>query len=1073
MKLNQFLTGLSNQERLFSLVLLTLFCTVVLFFALGNNVAAIISGSFISIVMWISSPIWRPEGYGKTMIRKLSLIIVATIALSQNYWSQVLINIIQKLDFPPSVSEILQNVPKSTPSVAVMVFVLIAIFIVNYLMRDNTVMKKAERNDIEGYSEKELRIELGNIKKRFKTDLDEINSNTSWSSQYYEPLKAQVEVKKQFKKSRKITDLLTAIKNDINSNVFLVIGDPGAGKSVALRKLAEDLLDEFESTGKLPLYINLKEWKKTNWTSQEVPTTEQLEKFVTEDVFKRLGVYEQDFLKKTVKGSNKTIFSHLLERGRFFIIFDSFDELPQVLDVNEASSLIDSLSSIIYKFLNAGNNNRGILSSRYYRMPSNKFRADAELFIRPFTDKQIFSTIKKGSAYSVDMVKDILNQRPDLSPVLRNPFTCSLLKLYSKKHPLKLPNSQTELYEHYLSTRIDECQEHIKESERHLTKEITKEKILDISKLIAKELFENYGLEAPTQTLISNLESKHNLDASLVRCAIDILEFANIGRIGKGFEKRFSFVHRRFTEYFIATTLLQEEQLPLDSIPHDSRWREALVLVAEVANDDVAKTIADYCWQQIKDNKPDRNQISSINHFNFIHPLRFLRTAFRGRTNSVKHFQKDLGGLVSRVIQGEHDILTKKCAIEATCILEEEKVNNILEYAFDLKNDWLSETAINSCRNYGNINKNLKNRLITYISELGHTEFMANSKDLIFNLSLSDAFKKIGHWCRFRQIDGFGYLLGRVVISLVDPLSSVLAYMGVLGIRAYFWFIGQLAESLFSAKTKKNFNKTIENNNKNKKISKNRFLIFVNNLYADQLSFSERKRNIRLRKTRSRNSLLLYRQSTITMISYRVIALFMLVMASENQSFLTEKIFEFQILPYSWGLSLFLFFLLMPWFNFILIVKDFIHNIKRSGWKLLFTFILMIPFVLIMFFLIFLIKKYEFIHQIFLIVGSIVFIALIGFMILQWFRLMKVHYTELKKFNNMKKEKVLTRNIIANEFMSLETRYFREKYVRYLDFLRVDPKGNWPDNKLPNINNDQSSMYLSQLEERWIGLAGA
>jgi len=40
-----------------------------------------------------------------------------------------------------------------------------------------------------------------------------------------------------------------------------VLGEPGYGKSTALRKLANMLLAEVYKTNKIPIYINLKDWQ--------------------------------------------------------------------------------------------------------------------------------------------------------------------------------------------------------------------------------------------------------------------------------------------------------------------------------------------------------------------------------------------------------------------------------------------------------------------------------------------------------------------------------------------------------------------------------------------------------------------------------------------------------------------------------------------------------------------------------------------------------------------------------------------------------------------------------------------
>ena len=64
-------------------------------------------------------------------------------------------------------------------------------------------------------------------------------------------------------------DLFAGIGAYPRTRLFLVIGDPGSGKSVALRKLCHDLLDRaegkgfvnrFRRQGRIPIYVNLREF---------------------------------------------------------------------------------------------------------------------------------------------------------------------------------------------------------------------------------------------------------------------------------------------------------------------------------------------------------------------------------------------------------------------------------------------------------------------------------------------------------------------------------------------------------------------------------------------------------------------------------------------------------------------------------------------------------------------------------------------------------------------------------------------------------------------------------------------
>ena len=250
---------------------------------------------------------------------------------------------------------------------------------------------------------------------------------------------AEVEIRTGNRKLKKVTDLLTAIKSDRNSKAFLVLGDPGSGKSVALRKLCRDLLDEADATGKVPMYINLREWTvEDGWSEDNPPTVQQLYDFVLNNLKNRGDIYTAEFLDR--------YFKKMLDHGRFFLVLDSFDEIPAVLDENESSWLIDELSSVIYKFLVGSHDSRGILASRIFRRPTHNFVADARLEIRPFSELKITNTFQNTLNYSDELVRELFTERPELVPVARNPFSAALIASYAKINNNQLPPYQAALY---------------------------------------------------------------------------------------------------------------------------------------------------------------------------------------------------------------------------------------------------------------------------------------------------------------------------------------------------------------------------------------------------------------------------------------------------------------------------------------------------------------------------------------------------------------------------------------------------------------------------------------------------
>ncbi|MFN2284515.1 MAG: hypothetical protein ACK2UQ_08835, partial [Anaerolineae bacterium] len=89
-------------------------------------------------------------------------------------------------------------------------------------------------------------------------------------------------------------------------------------------------------------------------------------------------------------------FNRMMEHGRFFIVLDSFDEIPAVLDTDNSSELIDKLSDVLYRFLAGSHESRGILASRIFRKPTQSFQAGTTLELRPFTESKIIETFNKS-----------------------------------------------------------------------------------------------------------------------------------------------------------------------------------------------------------------------------------------------------------------------------------------------------------------------------------------------------------------------------------------------------------------------------------------------------------------------------------------------------------------------------------------------------------------------------------------------------------------------------------------------------------------------------------------------------
>ncbi len=418
---------------------------------------------------------------------------------------------------------------------------------------------------------------------RILTDIDQ---DTSWSSEKFTPLDAKVSVRTKLRTHKKLTDLLNALKTNQKARSFLVLGEPGSGKSVALRELCRDLLKEVPNTNKIPIYVNLKEWHiRIDQNSNTNSITKDLTAFIKRYLWSRGTTHLQQII--------DDYFDTLVENGRIFFILDSFDEIPVVMDAEESSKIIDEISYAIDMFISGGAHySRGVLSSRYFRQPSSRFNAEIILEIQPFTDEKIRQNIRLNSnpEQAEEIIHRIFKDNPYRVSELKNPFNHEMLLQYLKEND-NFPENRSQIYESFINKRIQKVSEQLDRFN------LSKEELLNASIEIAYFMYQtsDSGLEIKVDDLREYAGIKKN-DAVL-----RALKHAVIGRLSDEMEPRFSFVHRRFAEYFLSQKILKDNigTHNLESIKSDTRWWDALVLYCETAPDNKALEIANFCWQEL------------------------------------------------------------------------------------------------------------------------------------------------------------------------------------------------------------------------------------------------------------------------------------------------------------------------------------------------------------------------------------------------------------------------------------------------------------------------------------------
>lgn len=598
------------------------------------------------------------------------------------------------------------------------IFTAILIKTFNYIIHQILNLAKAIETHFYNYERRQFIGIRNNFVDHLIYEVQRLNQKADWNDFLYTELEAEVEVDlslnsemglwknpfvslnyfwKAFKKYMGISPSLKYQKNLIRaimgskSRSFLVIGDPGSGKTVSLRRLFLEMTKTCVSSKNknaiVPIYLNLKhldlEFEDVN--------ADRIHEWVLEQLHSNQDRTIHEFLRDN--------FEQMLKRGSFFFLFDSFDEIPAVMDAQEEHKVVHQYAEALENFLNSQHKSRGLVSSRPYRAP--KIFIGQKLTIRPLSIKRIKNAIDKYMGQEISLANQLWQQltqsREDLMHVAQNPFYLGLLSRYAKDNK-KLPDRHFDLFEHFVQTRTNTDKERLS----HLGF-IPAELIEQASILAFAMTQESVGLEVNVdkiQDILCNLNKQLKTKPNKIEPLLHSLAYSKLGQITQGepgTPNEFSFVHRRFHEYFCARFLkLNPHIAPFENLVNDDRWREVLVLLCEVLPGDHLTEIFDTTRSTLQ--LGITADSGTVEHKKAIETIRFLRDGFRSRIGDLPD---DIRAMCTDFIAKQfksRNLLDQKRALEGLSLVDKESVNSIFELALINDSYWLKETAIKSCR---------------------------------------------------------------------------------------------------------------------------------------------------------------------------------------------------------------------------------------------------------------------------------------------------------------------------------------------------------------------------------------
>ncbi|MGK7883248.1 MAG: NACHT domain-containing NTPase [Crocosphaera sp.] len=558
--------------------------------------------------------------------------------------------------------------------------------------------------------------------------LIQLNSREEWRDYRFTELEAEIEAEGKWKKQtiipfiqttqrglRREKSLSKALECS-SERLILVEGEPGSGKSVALRHVTQKLAKQASKSNNIksviPLYINLKKLERDSQTIDR----NLIEDFVKKELNRINDRDIEEFLDNE--------FYRGVKEGTWLFLFDSFDELPEVLSSVESDQVIRNYAEAINAFLGGFNQCRGIIASRQFRGPKHlgwpRFR------ILPLEDRRL-ELIRKADLdppIEKELIKQWRNASHDIRKMTKNPMFLSIL-CENMGDGIPFPKNTHSVFEIYLNKRLTRDQERLK---KRFNLEPTEIKAIAEQVAFCMTLDQNLGLSPTRNAIRQGMRNAEFRVPGHFDKLLDALEYLKLTRSEEESieeDKKFTFSHRRFQEYFATCVVLRDlERISPQKLLKDGRWRETTVVIFQTqpsetftlilaeANkiltemvgsvsgliDDPRGYVSDEL-QQEKNSFPEPFSWPD----GVIHLLGLLQDGFKNRLEDLGDNIQDQAErlLLSATVTGT--LRDRKWGLEVAGITSQPVLVWLLRDAFSGESQWLKEVAYQQTARLGKI----------------------------------------------------------------------------------------------------------------------------------------------------------------------------------------------------------------------------------------------------------------------------------------------------------------------------------------------------------------------------------
>ena len=529
-------------------------------------------------------------------------------------------------------------------------------------------------------------------------ELQRLDNLESWQDFRFAELEAEVEAEGSgpggfaslFKSGarpglRREKSLTRALQRS-HDRLVLVEGEPGAGKSVALRHVARTLglraASKRDPNIVVPLYINLKEF--------DVPPEEvghkRVHQFVLDYINRVKHRDVEEFLEEE--------FELGLKHGSWFFLFDSFDEIPAVLSAIEPNKTVQRIAEALNDFMGGMNRCRCIIATRSFRAPATlswpHFRI---LRLSERRQRQLI----RGASLPISLRKQVIATLPtassDVLAMSSNPMFLGLLCEYVKSKG-EFPQHSHSVFESYFSRRFS------RDTERVMKRfGLTPTQLMETAERVAFAMTasSSIGLSPTRDQLSQALESQGLAQPADYIEHLDALEYLKLARSetesAHGGSRPFTFAHRRFQEYFATLYVTRDvNRVPAEVMLSDGRWRESAVVILQTLPPATVEGLVTAAIERLRRglNDSDRPTASFAAE---LHILGIFQDGFSGRANELPAQLRLLAGEVVEAVMSRNRLMDEKRAVEYAGVAPTDLQERLVQQSFDSGSQWLQETA--------------------------------------------------------------------------------------------------------------------------------------------------------------------------------------------------------------------------------------------------------------------------------------------------------------------------------------------------------------------------------------------